>query len=81
VIDKIKPAQSFRSAHRGRLYVHMFIWMSAHTYMSICVYTVFLKNPDEILYRKKKVINPPVSFPTLTMESMLCYLHCSGSVK
>jgi hypothetical protein len=39
---KIKPAQSFRSAHKGKIYVHEFIWMSSHTYISICVYTVFL---------------------------------------
>jgi hypothetical protein len=39
---KIKPAQSFRSAHKGKIYVHVFIWMSSHTYISICVYTVFL---------------------------------------
>jgi hypothetical protein len=28
---KIKPAQSFGCAHRGRLYMHMFIRVSAHT--------------------------------------------------
>jgi hypothetical protein len=40
---KIKPAQSFRCAHRGRVCVHVFIGVSAHTCMSICVCTVFLK--------------------------------------
>jgi hypothetical protein len=40
---KIKSAQSFRCAHRGKLCVHMFIGVSAHTCMSIYVYTVFLK--------------------------------------
>jgi hypothetical protein len=40
---KIKPTQSFRGAHRGRIYVRVFIGVSAHTYMSICVCTVFLK--------------------------------------
>jgi hypothetical protein len=40
---KIKLAQSFKDAHRGRMCIHMFISMSAHTCMNICVYTVFLK--------------------------------------
>jgi hypothetical protein len=40
---KIKPAQSFRCAHRGRVYVRVFIEMSARTCISICVCTVFLK--------------------------------------
>jgi hypothetical protein len=40
---KIKPTQSFRGAHRGRICVCVFIGVSAHTYMSICVCTVFLK--------------------------------------
>jgi hypothetical protein len=34
---KIKPAQSFRGAHRGRVCVRVFIGVSAHTCMSICV--------------------------------------------
>jgi hypothetical protein len=40
---KIKPAQSFRGAHRGRMYVRTFIGVSARMYMNICVCTVFLK--------------------------------------
>jgi hypothetical protein len=40
---KIKPAQSFRDVHRGRVCVHVFIGVSAHTCMSICICTVFLK--------------------------------------
>jgi hypothetical protein len=40
---KIKTAQSFRCAHRGRVCVRVFIGMSVRIYMSICVYTVFLK--------------------------------------
>jgi hypothetical protein len=38
---KIKPAQSFRSSHRSRMHICMFIGMSTHKYMSIYVYTVF----------------------------------------
>jgi hypothetical protein len=40
---KIKPAQYFRCAHRGRVYMCVFIGVSAHMCMSICVYIVFLK--------------------------------------
>jgi hypothetical protein len=40
---KIKPTQSFRDTHRGRVYVYVFIGVSAHTCMSICVRIVFLK--------------------------------------
>ncbi len=40
---KIKPAQSFGSAHRGRVCVHVFMGVSARTCMSICFCTVFLK--------------------------------------
>jgi hypothetical protein len=42
---KIKSTQSFRYAHRGRMCMHTFIEVSAHTCMSICVlYCVSLKN-------------------------------------
>jgi hypothetical protein len=40
---KIKPAQSFGGAHRGRICVRVFIGVSARTCMSICVCTLFLK--------------------------------------
>jgi hypothetical protein len=40
---KIKPAQSYEGAHRGRVCVHVFIGVSVHTCMSICVCTLFLK--------------------------------------
>jgi hypothetical protein len=39
----IKPAQSFECAHRGRVYMRVFIGVSAHSCMSICICTVFLK--------------------------------------
>jgi hypothetical protein len=39
---KIKSTQSFRCAHTSRVCVHIFIWMSAHTYTNINIYTVFL---------------------------------------
>jgi hypothetical protein len=40
---KIKSTQSFKDAHRDRVCVHIFIGVSAHTCMSIYIYTVFLK--------------------------------------
>jgi hypothetical protein len=39
---KIKPAQSFEVAHRGIVYVHIFIYVNAYMWINIC--TVFLKN-------------------------------------
>jgi hypothetical protein len=40
---KIKSAQFFRCAHRGRVCMCVFIVVSVYTCMSICVCTVFLK--------------------------------------
>jgi hypothetical protein len=40
---KIKPTQFFRCAHKGKMYEHVFIWLSARTYISICICTVFVK--------------------------------------
>jgi hypothetical protein len=39
---KVKPAQSFGGAHRGRVCMRVFIGVSAHTCMSIYVCTMFL---------------------------------------
>jgi hypothetical protein len=52
---RIKSAQSFRCAYRGRGCVRVFIGVSAHTCMSICVCTVFLKkncNPFNAIVTK-----------------------------
>jgi hypothetical protein len=38
---KIKPAQPFGCAHRGRVYVRIFIGVSAPMRMNIYIYTVF----------------------------------------
>jgi hypothetical protein len=57
---KIKPAQSFECAHRGRVCVRVFIGLSAHTCMSICVCTMFLKKyrsiSEIILFSKVKIL-------------------------
>jgi hypothetical protein len=38
---KIKSSRSFRCAHRSRVYVCVFIGMSTHTCISICVLLCF----------------------------------------
>jgi hypothetical protein len=40
---KIKLAQSFRCVQRDRVCVRVFIEVSDHMYMSIYIYTVFIK--------------------------------------
>jgi hypothetical protein len=37
---KIKLAPSFKSAHKNMIYIYMFIKVSAHTYIIICIYTI-----------------------------------------
>jgi hypothetical protein len=46
---KIKPAQSFRGAHRGKVCIRVFIRVSAHMCMSIYVYTVLKKQIEVAL--------------------------------
>jgi hypothetical protein len=41
---KIKLTQSFESAHSDRVYMRVFIEINIHMYISIYIYTVFLKN-------------------------------------
>jgi hypothetical protein len=43
---KIKSAQSFGCAHRGRVCVRVFIGVSVHTCMSVYVYIAFLKKKN-----------------------------------
>jgi hypothetical protein len=45
-----KSTQSFECAHMNRVCVFVFIGVSAHTCMSICVYTIFLKKLFEYVY-------------------------------
>jgi hypothetical protein len=53
---KIKPAQSFRDAYRGRVCMCVFIGESDHTCMSICVCTVFLKKSFETMkYMEERI--------------------------
>jgi hypothetical protein len=40
---KIKSIQSFRVAHKDKIYIYILIKMSNHMYMSIYVYTIFIK--------------------------------------
>jgi hypothetical protein len=52
---KIKPTQSFKGAHRDKVYMHVFIRVSAHIHMSICVCvcTMFLKKTYQTNYFEK----------------------------
>jgi hypothetical protein len=54
---KIKSVQSFGYAHKGMVYVHVFIKMSTHTCIRICICTVFLKNPAKIRDRDRQSHN------------------------
>jgi hypothetical protein len=47
---KIKSAQFFRDAHRNRVYVPIFIGVSARMCMSFYVYTVFQRKMTDILF-------------------------------
>jgi hypothetical protein len=49
---KIKLVQSFRCAYRDRMYVYIFIGVSVHTCINICVYTIFLKKEKRMEGRK-----------------------------
>jgi hypothetical protein len=48
---KIKPVQSFECAHRSKVCAHVFIGVSAHTCMNICVCPVFLKKLTKLKLR------------------------------
>jgi hypothetical protein len=59
---KIKPTQSFGGAHKGRVCMHMFIGVSAHTCMNIYVCTVFLKKTKPLEYQTRGVVCFLVSY-------------------
>jgi hypothetical protein len=40
---KIKLTQSFSCAHRNKVCIYVFIGVSAHMRINICVYTIFLE--------------------------------------
>jgi hypothetical protein len=48
---KIQSTQFFRDTHRDRICICVFIGVSAHTYMSIYIYTVFLKKSYSLKFR------------------------------
>jgi hypothetical protein len=54
---KIKLVYSFRGAHTGKIYVHVFIVLSANTCISIYVYTMFLKKSRHSQIKKGCVKN------------------------
>jgi hypothetical protein len=69
---KIKSSQSFKGDHWGRIYMYMFIRVSAHTCISICVCTVFLKKRYQIIFRLFKTSPQLKVFIT-----MIRFLHMS----
>jgi hypothetical protein len=70
---KIKPTQSFGCAYKDRMRVHIFIWMSEHTYINICVCPMFLKNsmhPCHMQFHLAKL----TTNKTVMMIQILCGL-------
>jgi hypothetical protein len=61
---KIKPVQSFGSAHRGKMYIRIFIGVDDYTCMNICIYTVFQKKhgPSYCVHVQNHDINKLYSF-------------------
>jgi prephenate dehydrogenase len=47
---KIKPVQSFRNVHKNRVSIHVFIGVSAHTYMSIYVVLCFSTKKIDLVW-------------------------------
>jgi hypothetical protein len=90
----IKLAQSFRCAHKDKMYVYVFIRMSVCTYMSICIYTIFLKREKKcvmirVAKEKKKETNDithhlrrrgPVARPP-SLSTCVVPLHPSPSCR
>jgi hypothetical protein len=52
---KIMSAQFSGGTHRGNVCMRVFIRVSAHTYMSICVCTIFLKKITETYLVRESV--------------------------
>jgi hypothetical protein len=79
---KIKSTQSFGGAYRSRMCVRVFIWVSAHTCMSICVCTVFLKKRtnyaiqyNTILYKLFFIITLYSLHSQVVVSDMLVIIH------
>jgi hypothetical protein len=53
---KIKPIQSFGGAHRGKMYIRIFIGVDDYTCMNICIYTVFQKNMGRVIVSMSKIM-------------------------
>jgi hypothetical protein len=65
---KIKPTQSFRSAYIDRMCVHVFISVSVHTCMNICIYIVFLKKLHDNFVNPSCTFRYNVNEPTSTFS-------------
>jgi hypothetical protein len=69
---KIKLTQSFRCAYMNRVCVRMFIRVSAHTCMSICVCSVFLKKL--LTFLASSTHRSHISLPSPTCRSHLKFV-------
>jgi hypothetical protein len=86
---KIKPAQSFRCAHKDRVCLCVFIRVSARTCIRICICTVFLKKNSAIQQRYnehtehcKEEKNKHANYCTLEMYvTVYRAWHCGRSRK
>jgi hypothetical protein len=57
---EIKPTQSFKNDHKDKIHIHVFIGVSAHTYINICVYIIFLKKERSYQARQLPSRSQPV---------------------
>jgi hypothetical protein len=73
---KIKSTQFFRGAHKGMVYVRLFIGISAHMCMSIYIYTLFFNKKS--LYKSISNLIPsnlPPTPPKLNMPNNVAKLR------
>jgi hypothetical protein len=74
---KIKLTQSFEGIRRGRICICIFIGVSAHTYISICVYIMFLKNP-KCKYKKTSVTGTHrIEKPSRNRDENIIHTECT----
>jgi hypothetical protein len=75
---KIKLIQSFGCTYRGRVYIYMFIGMSAHTYISNYICNMFLKK--EKTERKLTPCASAPSFHSSTLPGETGTAGCSSLI-
>jgi hypothetical protein len=79
---KIKSAQSFEGAHRDMMCMRVFIGVNTHTYINICVCTMFFKKKYHLRYGYVlcEHTQPPVfSLERTTYEHLNFYYDHDGN--